>query len=56
MTIGLLFWLIYILSLIFSIWGYYPFVQANYRPFGGSILMYILVGLLGWAVFGAPIR
>ncbi len=56
MPLSFVFWLIYLLALIFSIWGYYPFTPTNYRPFGGSILLFILVGLLGWKVFGFMIQ
>ena len=52
-TIGFLFWLLMILSLIFG-WLAYP-PTPNWRPFGYSMLLWILLFLLGWKVFGWPI-
>ena len=56
MPLSFVFWLIYLLALFFSIWGYYPFTPANYRPFGGSLLLFVLIGILGWRVFGFAIQ
>lgn len=56
MPIGFIFWLIYLLALIFSVWGYWTPTNPNYRPLGGALLFFILVGLLGWHDFGFPIR
>jgi hypothetical protein len=56
MPLSFIFWLIYLLALIFSVWGYYPFTSTNYRPFGGSLLLFILIGILGWRVFGFAIQ
>jgi hypothetical protein len=57
MSIGLLFWLLWILSLIF---GGLPYMRAEGRPSfttgAPNLLLWILLGLLGWAVFGAPIH
>jgi hypothetical protein len=56
MTAGIWFWIIYVISLIFS-GGWYWRNQATLAPFGPfSLLFFILIGLLGWGVFGAPIR
>ena len=58
MEISLLFWILYLIALVFSLsasWPSGPGV-AGWRPFGGSLLMFILVGILGWAQFGAAIH
>lgn len=55
MNAGQWFWIVYVLCFILSGWSYYPF-QQNYRPFMGNIALFILIGLLGWGVFGPPIR
>lgn len=55
LTIGLLFWVLMILTLIFG-WMVYPPAAPNYRPFGYSLLLWILLALLGIAAFGWPIK
>jgi hypothetical protein len=56
-TIAVLFWVLYIVSLLFGIWANYtpnePFAISRW---GGGFLMFILIGLLGWAQFGGPVR
>lgn len=54
MALGLLFWVLMILTLIFGGWQWHT--GSPQWPWGNSLLVYILLGLLGWAVFGAPIR
>lgn len=53
MSLRLLFWLIMILWLIFGIimpaWGHFGW------SISGSLLEFILFGILGWKVFGPPI-
>lgn len=53
MSLRLLFWLLMILWLIFGIivphWGAFGWSM------GGTLLEFILFGILGWKVFGAPI-
>ena len=59
MKIGLLFWLLMILWLLFGLWSYWPAGSGGpiaYGPVGGSLLLFILLGLLGWMVFGAPLQ
>lgn len=53
-TIGLLFWLLLIFALIFG-WLAYP-PAPNWRPFGYSLLLWILLALLGLGTFGVPVR
>jgi hypothetical protein len=55
MSIGFLFWLIFILSLLF---GAYVRRSALGTPlvWGGDLLLLIMLGLLGWQTFGAPVR
>jgi len=59
MTIGFLYWLLMILALIFGGWVYWPVVGSptpTWRPLGYSGLLWILLFLLGWKVFGFPLR
>jgi hypothetical protein len=55
MTIGLLFWILMLLSLIFGWWNW----RGNagpYGPVGNNLLLLVILALLGWKVFGAPIK
>ncbi len=57
MTKGLAFWILMLLWLVVwgvSSWGgpYY----GHYGLYGSGVLLFILLALLGWAVFGAAIR
>ena len=52
MTMGLLFWILMLLWLLFGLWSNWP----NYRPLGNNLLLFILLLLLGWKAFGAPIH
>ncbi len=52
MSIGLLFWVIMVVWLIFN-FGPTP---ATWKNHGGFILLFILFGILGWAVFGPAIH
>jgi hypothetical protein len=52
MTAGIWFWILYVISILFTGYWWWPFNAER----GPSLLVYILIGLLGWGVFGAPIR
>lgn len=57
MTFGLLFWILMLLWLVFG-WLYNssPDRFGPYGWAGNSLLLFVLLGLLGWVTFGAPIR
>ena len=52
MTIDFLFWILMLLWLLFGFWLY---GGENRRGLGGHGLLWILLFLLGWKVFGWPI-
>ena len=53
MSIGLLYWIIYVLAVIFGLLPNWPAGPTpGWRPFGGSLLLYILLFLIGWRTFG----
>lgn len=53
MSIGFLFWLLMVLWAFFGAWSQWPAAGApNYRPLGGHVLLWVLLALLGWHVFG----
>ena len=55
MSAAIWFWLIYVICLIFGLYVEWP-TDRNYRPLGGRLVIFILLGLLGWGVFGPPIK
>ena len=52
------FWLIYVITLIFGVWGMNPWLPSNQpcAPFGGWLILFILIGIFGLHAFGSPIR
>lgn len=52
MSKGLLFWIIFILALLFGLWAHW----GSWYVMGGSLIEYVLIGLLGWHCFGAPVQ
>lgn len=53
------FWLIYVLVGVFGCFGMGPWGSQRFgpwAPFGGWLILFILVGLLGLHVFGSPVR
>jgi len=53
MSFSLVFWILMLLWLIGGIYQNYPNLGW---PAGHNLLLFILLLLLGWSVFGAPIR
>ena len=49
MPIGFIFWLIMIIGLVLAIMGYGPVWAV-------PIVLFVLVGLLGWKTFGFPFK
>jgi hypothetical protein len=56
MPISVLFWVIYIVAILFSGWAYYVPNTNWIRPFGGLFVTWILIGILGYRVFGSAIK
>jgi len=52
MTFALAYWVLMLLWLVLGIWQTWP----NYRAAGGNVLLFILLVLVGWKVFGQPIH
>jgi hypothetical protein len=56
MGIGLLFWILWIIGLIFGFgWGWKG-SNGAYGGIGSGLLVWIMIGLLGWAQWGPPIH
>ena len=56
MTIGLLFWILMLFWLVFGFAYHWGAVPGAYGPWGHSLLLFVLLLLLGWQAFGAPLR
>jgi len=57
MTLAILFWVLMIVWAVFGAWsGYVPGQPYSPRVWGGSLLMFVLLAILGWQAFGAPIK
>jgi hypothetical protein len=57
MTLGIAFWVIMIVWLVFGLLSHYAVVSAGaWGTTANVILLFVLFAILGWQVFGAPIR
>lgn len=56
MTLQNWFWAIYVLSLLFFGFGYWRDDAPNRWRWGGWIIVWVLIGILGWKLFGSPIK
>lgn len=53
MPIGVLFWVLMIFWLIFGVyWHRNEFTRGSYGLVGGHFLLFILLAIIGWKVFG----
>jgi hypothetical protein len=51
---GILFWVIMIVALLFFGLGHFGVVAWGF--FGAGLVVFVLLALLGWKVFGPPIQ
>jgi hypothetical protein len=58
MQMRLLFWILMLFWLVFGVWSFWPAGGAAplYGAMGWDLVLFLLVGLLGWKVFGAPLQ
>ncbi|MFN4261308.1 MAG: hypothetical protein ACK4RK_18645 [Gemmataceae bacterium] len=57
MSIGFVFWLLMILWLLFGLyWNRTDLRGGNYGLVGGNLMLFVVLFLLGWKVFGFPIH
>ncbi len=52
MSMSLCYWIVCLVWLVFGVWSNWPNVKAG----GGSLVLFILLLLLGWKVFGPPLH
>ena len=57
MPLGTLFWVVYVIAILFGVWSNYEAAQPMwYRRAGAYLVLWLLVGALGWEVFGSVVR
>ena len=59
MTLGLVFWILMLIWLVFGLVWNWPGgnpALAPYGPIGNTILLFVLFLLLGWHAFGPPVH
>lgn len=56
MQAGVWFWIIYVIFVVLFYALQWPFKEDSHRTLGGSVIVFILIGLLGWGIFGPPIK
>ncbi len=54
LSIGVVYWIIMLLLLFFGFWSNWT-PAPNYRGFGGHMILWFLLFLIGWEIFGFPI-
>lgn len=55
LSIGVVFWIVMLILLIFGFWTNWPATPAGWRPLGFNLVLWFLLFLLGWSEFGFPI-
>lgn len=55
MSFALAYWILMLIWLVFGLWTHWP-AANNVRPLGGTLLLFVLLVILGWKVFGPPIH
>ena len=56
MSFSFVFWLLMLLWLVFWAWGSFTPQGAPYWGRGSWLLLFVLLALLGWRVFGEPVH
>jgi hypothetical protein len=56
MNLSLLFWLVYIICLVLGVWFDWPAAPGAFRPLGKTVVIFVLLFILRWAQFGAPVH
>lgn len=57
MARGTIFWFLMIAWLLFGLWAFWPAGGGgNFRPIGFNGLLFVLLALVGWQLFGAAVK
>jgi hypothetical protein len=56
MNPSLIFWVIFVLWTLFGAWSNWPAQRTlkSFGPFGGNVLLWLLILMIGAQVFGLP--
>ena len=56
MTLGLAYWVLMLIWLVFGLLVHYGMVAGQWAIGGDVLLLFVLFTLLGWQVFGPPLH
>jgi len=56
MTLGLCYWILMLIWFVFGLLTTVGIIVGHYGIVGGTVLLFVLFLLLGWQVFGPPLR
>ena len=57
MPLGILFWVIYVIAILFGVWSNYAAADPAWpRRAGAYGVLWLLVGFLGWTVYGPVVK
>ena len=57
MPLGILFWVVYVIAILFGVWSNYEATNPVwFKRAGAYLVIWLLVGMLGWATFGPVIK
>jgi cytochrome b len=52
MPLSMLFWVLFVIWILFGGYAHYDGTALRWRPFGGHLLLGLLIFLLAWGTFG----
>lgn len=55
MSLSLAYWILMLLWLVFGLWSNWP-AAGGIRPLGNTLLLFLLLVIVGWKIFGAPVH
>ena len=56
MPLSFLFWVVYVIVVMFGSWLNYEAGPVGFRRVGGHVATMVLIGLLGYGIFGPVIK
>lgn len=56
MTLGLAFWVLWLVWVVFGLLAHFGMVGAPWALGGNTLLLVVLFCLLGWQIFGPPLH
>ena len=56
MSLQLIYWILMLIWLVLGLWSSWPVNSTNGRALGSNLLLFILLLVIGWQVFGSPVH